>query len=292
MLRHNKILVADDEPNVRRVLVVSLSCAGYDVLEAADGEAALAQIRAGSPDLVVLDLRMPGLDGIGVLRELNGAPAGAHRPKVIVLTAHGSIRQAIEAVRLGASDFLQKPATPEELRLGVASALREPKLEMPYRPATPAPCHVSVPGAGGSTSSHTRRDVGAVEGADYATALDESRRALAAGRWHDAERILLHAAGSPEAGADPAYLNLVGVLHEAEGRLVVARTFYKKAIAADRTKVYAPPRDNYWRVYDMLAACPSDIDVSLGSESELDRAFPGGIHRGDTAALECLKAAV
>ena len=125
------ILIVDDEPNVRLVLRTALESAGYRVIEAADGLAALSQLQARPCDLVVLDLRMPKLDGMQTLARLR--QRGDLTP-VVMLTAHGSIPDAVAAMRLGAIDFLAKPVTPAELRAVVADVLNR-KVSHPAPPA-------------------------------------------------------------------------------------------------------------------------------------------------------------
>lgn len=120
------ILIADDRASSRELLRTVLHRAGYEVLEAEDGEQALVQARRGHPDLILLDLQMPGLDGFGVLAELRGDPRFAHLP-VLALTAsamHGDREKILEA---GFTDYLAKPAGPETLRETVARLLRDRK---------------------------------------------------------------------------------------------------------------------------------------------------------------------
>ena len=109
----SKILIVDDEPNVRLVFRTALEASGYDVTEAADGELALEALEAGPVDLIFLDLRMPGMDGLEVLRRLRDL--GNHTP-VVIVTAHGDVPNAVQAMKLGAIDFLSKPLSPELLR--------------------------------------------------------------------------------------------------------------------------------------------------------------------------------
>jgi DNA-binding NtrC family response regulator len=119
-----RILVADDEPNIRLTARAALEAAGYEVVEAADGEEAVARHRREPADVILLDLRMPRLDGMELLRQLRDA--GDPTP-VVVVTAHGAVPDAVAAMRLGAADFLAKPMTPEALRRVVSGALgREP----------------------------------------------------------------------------------------------------------------------------------------------------------------------
>jgi DNA-binding response OmpR family regulator len=117
----SRILVVDDEANIRMMIRMGLKAAGHEVETAADGEAALALFEAGTRfDLVLLDQRMPGLDGLAVLREVR-----VHDPqaRVVMVTAFGTIDLAREALRLGATDLLRKPFTLDVLRGAVHSAL-------------------------------------------------------------------------------------------------------------------------------------------------------------------------
>jgi two-component system response regulator AtoC len=116
------VLVADDDRTIRRNLILLLRSEGYQALEAADGDEALARIAADAPDAVLLDLKMPGRDGLDVLKELG--PALADLP-VIVITALGGSTAAIEAMRRGAYDYLTKPFDLDEVLLTLKRALRQ-----------------------------------------------------------------------------------------------------------------------------------------------------------------------
>ncbi len=122
MDQKNRILIVDDEPNVRLVLRTALGSVGYEVGEAEDGAKALEQLTSGqtSFDLILLDLQMPKMDGMELLSRLRDA--GSAIP-VVILTAHGSIPEAVAAMKLGAIDFLTKPMTPEALRRAVAEVI-------------------------------------------------------------------------------------------------------------------------------------------------------------------------
>ena len=126
LARH--ILIVDDEPNVRLVFRTALESTGAELAAAEDGEAALAWLRANSVDLVLLDLQMPGSAGWACSN--SSGPSGNDVP-VIIITAHGSIPDAVAAMKLGAIDFLSKPLTPDALRRAVAEVLdrRPPSLE-------------------------------------------------------------------------------------------------------------------------------------------------------------------
>ncbi|MDZ4166818.1 MAG: sigma-54 dependent transcriptional regulator [Coriobacteriia bacterium] len=120
-----RVLIADDEKNMRWVLRQALEAEGYDVAEAADGKEALSGISEQEPDLVVLDHKMPAPDGMEVLRRLRGK---GHRFPVIMLTAHGNVQTAVEAMKAGASEYLTKPFDLEELKLSIEKALKMSEL--------------------------------------------------------------------------------------------------------------------------------------------------------------------
>lgn len=120
------VLVVDDDEGVRTFLADALADAGYDVAQASDGESALALIAARAFHVVLTDLRMPGMDGLAVVREIRREHPDT---EVLVLTAHGSIATAVEAMKEGAFDFLQKPVgSPAELRAVVARAVERHRL--------------------------------------------------------------------------------------------------------------------------------------------------------------------
>jgi len=138
-----RVLIVDDEPNVRLMLQTALESVGYEVIEAGDGQAALEQLRGSrsSPacDLILLDLLMPKMDGMELLRQLR---AQGNIVPVVILTAHGSIPEAVEAMKLGAIDFLAKPLTPDALRRVVAEVIERhaaPPEEAQVQPAETKP---------------------------------------------------------------------------------------------------------------------------------------------------------
>jgi len=114
------VLVVDDEPIVREVVVRYLARDGHRTLEAADGEAARATIEQGEPDLVVLDVMLPGTDGLELCRWIRSNSA----LPVIMLTARGEEADRIVGLELGADDYVTKPFSPRELAARVRSVLR------------------------------------------------------------------------------------------------------------------------------------------------------------------------
>jgi DNA-binding NtrC family response regulator len=119
-----RVLIVDDELNLRRVMGAVLARDGFEVLEAADGEAALSLLDS-SVSLVITDLRMPKIDGMGLLRRV---VAEFPDVPVIMITAHGSVDSAVEAVKLGAFDYVEKPFEQTHLRQIVDKALKQHEL--------------------------------------------------------------------------------------------------------------------------------------------------------------------
>lgn len=101
-----RVLIVDDEPEIRDLLACLARREGFEVLTAPDGETALQMIRRESPDLMLLDIKMPGLDGMEVLRQARALDGTL---PVVILTAYGSIKGAVEALRIGAHDYMVKP---------------------------------------------------------------------------------------------------------------------------------------------------------------------------------------
>ena len=124
--RKAKILVVDDEENIRKSLKMILEYEGYSFLEAADGEEALDRLEESvGVDLVLLDVKLPGKDGLEVLEELKKKP---YSPEVIMVSGHGTIKTAVDATKLGAFDFLEKPLHRERVLLCIRNALNQNKL--------------------------------------------------------------------------------------------------------------------------------------------------------------------
>ncbi|MSZ77950.1 MAG: response regulator, partial [Actinobacteria bacterium] len=116
----SRVLVVDDDPTVREVVVSYLRAHDHEVLEAADGERALELMGTDPADLVVLDLMLPGIDGLEVLRRLRETLD----VPVVLLTALGSEGDRVAGLELGADDYVSKPFSPRELALRVDSVLR------------------------------------------------------------------------------------------------------------------------------------------------------------------------
>ncbi len=115
----SKLLVIDDEEGIRRMLTLSLSSDGYEVLAAPGGEEGIETFKGESPPIVLTDIKMPGIDGIEVLKRIKDLDPDA---EVIMITGHGDMDLAIEALKLDASDFLNKPITDDALSVALKRA--------------------------------------------------------------------------------------------------------------------------------------------------------------------------
>ncbi|WP_329439987.1 response regulator transcription factor [Streptomyces sp. NBC_01426] len=120
-MSRQRILVVDDEPEVRAAVQDGLAVEGYEVRGAADGLAALSEVAAWEPDVLVLDVMMPVLDGLGVCRQLR---AMGDRTPVLVLTALDSVSERVDGLDAGADDYLVKPFALDELVARVRALLR------------------------------------------------------------------------------------------------------------------------------------------------------------------------
>jgi two-component system, OmpR family, alkaline phosphatase synthesis response regulator PhoP len=238
------ILITDDESGIRLVLRTALESDGFRVIEAANGVEALEAIVHQNPDLVVLDLNMPVMDGMAVLERLR-AIAGP-KPRVIILTAYGSVAAAVKATRLGAVDFLEKPITPSDLRQTVRSVLEEPELD------SPPPVEVNIPGG-------------------YDQVLERIRIALHAADL-DGAQALLETASQRRNQQAAEYFNLLGVLYEAQRQWRLARKCYGRAIATEGK--YQPAQANMRRLYELHTFGKSSQPVVLGMETEAEKADP------------------
>ncbi|MGE0320808.1 MAG: sigma-54-dependent transcriptional regulator [Polyangiaceae bacterium] len=120
-----RILVVDDEANARTALAELLKEEGYSVETAADGFKALSKFEEGHPDLVLTDLKMPGMDGVELLQKVRHADPDV---EVVVMTAFGAVDTAVQAMRSGATDYLTKPLNMDELVLVLERALERRRL--------------------------------------------------------------------------------------------------------------------------------------------------------------------
>ena len=204
------VLIVDDDDHLRRTMATALAREGLTVAEAASGEEAAIKADGAPFDLILLDLQLPGMDGLATLRRMRERGVGA---PVAIVTGHGSLPSAIEAMRLGAVDFLQKPFDPAALRTLVATIL-------------------------------ARADLADSDHADPATLLELARRAIHEREFQRAAAQVRRAIAADPANAEA--LNLLGVLFELHGDVEQAHRHYHLAYAAD--PAYPPARRNLDRL--------------------------------------------
>jgi DNA-binding NtrC family response regulator len=202
MVYARRILIVEDEPNVRLVFRTALESNEYMISVSENGENALRWLEQEPISLVLLDLKLPGIGGLEILRRLRDA--GSDVP-VVVITAHDSVVNAVEAMKLGAIDFLSKPLTPEALRQVVAEVLaRDADAESDSE---------------SETAPH-RRDL-----------LSSAKRALNHRLFYRAAGLLREAINERPDSAEPWYL--LGVLHEVEQKPAAAKEAYQAALRID-----------------------------------------------------------
>jgi DNA-binding response OmpR family regulator len=221
------VLVVDDEPNVRLLFRATLEAAGYRIAEASSGSGVLARLTRFPADVILLDLQMPEIGGMDVLRLLRDH--GYEMP-VVIVTAHGSIPDAVEAMRLGAMDFVAKPLTSEALRGEVAAVLARQE----------EPPHVTAEG-------------------QYAANLSRAKRAFTRRNFDEAEVFLRQAVGLVPGSAEAH--NLMGVLHEVRGE-PLAYIEYDAALKSDPD--YEPAQHNMARFYRRIYSGREDIPPDTG----------------------------
>ena len=177
-----RVLVVDDEPNLRKVLGVMLQQAGHEVVTEADGESGLARVKSsprGTFDVVISDLRMPGMDGMQLLRALVEEDPGL---PVIILTAHGSVDTAVEAVKAGAFDFLEKPFDRAQIDKILGNAISTRRLSGPRTEPIVVQPSADPAGSAGSvgTPDPSLIDDGMVGRSESMTSVKEMIRTVAA----------------------------------------------------------------------------------------------------------------
>ncbi|HMK34575.1 MAG TPA: diguanylate cyclase [Desulfomonilaceae bacterium] len=148
---HVNILVVDDDPMVREVVVESIREAGYDVDVCGDGQEALARNAAKGYDLIVTDMRLPGLDGLSLIKKLKSSKSTTD---VLVITGYGSIENAVECMKAGALEYLIKPFTVDQMQMAVRKAIEHRELR---RRAQEREFYRELSYVDGLTGIHNRR---------------------------------------------------------------------------------------------------------------------------------------
>jgi len=139
----NSILVVDDDRNLRSIIARNLELAGYSAREVATGDAALAYMDTDVPDLVLLDVMLPVMDGYEVCRRIRKHPTCAHIP-IIMLTARGETEDAVMGFEAGADDYIIKPFSPQEMLARVRAKIRRVNVDSSLQPLTRLPGNVAI----------------------------------------------------------------------------------------------------------------------------------------------------
>jgi DNA-binding response OmpR family regulator len=226
---NKRILIVDDETNVRLNFRMTLETEGYEVIEVSSGEAAVELLGEHSFALAILDIRMPGMDGLELLAKMR--ESGIRVPAMIV-TAYSDVPNAVKAMKLGAIDFLQKPLRPEELRSIVNEILKR-HTGQEDSPAETFSAHI------------------------VAAKRCLNLRAFGKARLHLVKALELNAK-SAEA------FNLAGVLAEVLEDYDKAKKYYGQAIKID--KKYEPAQQNMRRLFEVDHFGSSKEPVNLGEK--------------------------
>lgn len=208
-MTREKVLIVDDEKNIRLMLRHCLEGNDYIVESAVNGEDALDKLKEEEYDLVLLDMKLPGMSGMEVLRWIN---FNSNNTAVIMITAFGTIESAVEAMKMGAFDYLRKPFSTEEIRGLVQEVLERRHLKE-------------------ETLDNFQ---------DY---LQFAKKCLEEGNFHKALENLHKAVA--EKSTKPEPFNLLGILNEMKGNTVEAQKMYRAALALDPT--YGPAESNLRR---------------------------------------------
>jgi len=203
----HRILIVEDEPNVRLVFRTALLSNESILSTAEDGESALRWLKQEPTDLVLLDLQLPGMGGMEVLRRLRELEVDV---PVVIVSAHDSVPNVVQAIRLGAVDFVPKPTTPEALRKVVAEVLSRR--------------------AGTATTTGAEPKVGPAVGRSV-DALSQAKGAINRREFGEAETTLRQAIEGDAGCAEGDYL--LGVLHEMRDDRQSAYVSYRAALQAD-----------------------------------------------------------
>lgn len=148
-----KLLIVDDEASIRRILETRFKMLGYDIATAGDGAEALEVYNKFQPDLLILDIMMPKMDGYGVTKEIRQN----HDTPIIILTALGDVAERITGLELGADDYVVKPFSPKELEARVKAILR--RMNLTSGPATPTKSDNNVIVVGSLKIDRSKRQV-------------------------------------------------------------------------------------------------------------------------------------
>jgi DNA-binding response OmpR family regulator len=234
-MRYNPILVVDDEKNIRLTVSRSLEVLETPVQTAVNGEEALQKLEEESFSMVFLDLKLPGMDGMEVLHRIHQDWPSV---PVVIITAHGTIDTAVEAMKAGAADFIKKPFSPEEIRNMATRVLERRSRDSENVVGYPAWIEL--------IHHH-------IANRDFAKAREAACKAISVDP------------GQPEA------FNLLGALYEIRGDLLDAQKFYRAALDIEPT--YTPSLSNLkrttsWEKFGRIDLGSKQYHIRLQDESD------------------------
>lgn len=231
-----KILIIDDEENIRKMLARALEAENYQVETALNGEDGLEKLKENDFDLILLDLKLPGMDGIEILEAMRKQDILV---PVLIVTGYGSVESAVQVMKLGAIDYLQKPFKPQDIRDQVSSILKRKEIS-------------------GSEPEDK-------EDQDYETLILRAKAAINERNFDLAETLLKQSVNMVEENAEP--YNLLGVLAEMRGKSSRAMKMYRAAL--DINPSYKPAQDNIERASD-FSSRPADANLGDDETSRND----------------------
>jgi DNA-binding NtrC family response regulator len=205
-MKGTPVLIVDDEKNIRLTLSQTLEFMELDTDSAINGEEALEKVAEKDYRLILLDLKMPGMSGMEFLRRLRQTHPDT---RVIIITAYGTVESAVEAMKLGAVDFIQKPFAPSEIRELVDAVL---------------------------TREALRED----DAKGYPAVIELAKRSITERRFEDAMAVVQRAIAADP--TKPEAFNLLGALTEIRGDWLEAQKYYRAALALDPS--YKPAQAN------------------------------------------------
>jgi len=206
----NRVLIVDDEKNIRLTLSQAIAAPEMEVDTAVNGEEAMGKLQQKDLSLVLLDLKLPGMDGMDVLRWIS-----VNRPdiRVVIITAHGTIDSAVEAMKHGAVDYLQKPFAPRDIRELVSRIM-------------------------------DRRALDARRAHDYAGCIELAKKYVNERRFDVAAEHVRRAMSLDP--PRPEAFNFLGALQEVQGHNLDAQKNYRTALSLDPT--FKAAQDNLYRI--------------------------------------------
>ncbi|EKD82616.1 MAG: response regulator receiver protein, partial [uncultured bacterium] len=224
-MNKQSILVVDDEKNIRLTMMQALETLSFNITTAVNGEEALQILKERPVDLVFLDLKLPGMNGMEVLQQIK---SNWPNTRTIIITAHATVEHAVEAMKYGAVDFIQKPFSIKEIR------------EL-------------------ATSVINRQVTNESNTVDYPSLISITRQKINEHNFIEAnETIKAAIAANPN---DPEAYNLLGALLEIKGDWLTAQKFYRAALDLDPT--YKPATINLERT----TSWNRNGQVNLGTEN-------------------------